>query len=367
MDERNCARPRAAAGRNAGLRPCAASQCRGLRPAEPAHARRHDGHLQLEAQIGGYEAGDAAAAALEHIYDARRRADRLRARRDRLHRERHPRLGHGLLLAPAGAGRPHPDRPGRVCQQLYRLSAGGARRPARDRSRSPTTSTASSRWTRCAPIDDARQADRDHPCADQRRAGQPRRGGGPGGAARRGALPARRLPVGRADAVDVEAIGCDLLSATGRKYLRGPRGTGFLYVRRALPTQLEPPFLDIHAATWTAHDRYTGSGPTPGASRTGRRYFGGVLGLKVAADRRPNLASTRSGPGCARWRTACARGWKAEGRDAHRPRRVKGAIVTFAVAGADHTALRDALRAQASTSRSRRSSRPVSISRIAAC
>lgn len=48
--------------------------------------------------------------------------------------------------------------------------------------------------------------------------------------------------------IDVEEIGCDALCITGRKFLRGPRGTGLLYIRNSLLNSLEPPFLDQHAA-----------------------------------------------------------------------------------------------------------------------
>lgn len=56
--------------------------------------------------------------------------------------------------------------------------------------------------------------------------------------------------------VSFETIGCDVLTATGRKFLRGPRGTGFLYMRRALLQSLEPAMIDHFAAPWVAPDRY---------------------------------------------------------------------------------------------------------------
>jgi len=51
--------------------------------------------------------------------------------------------------------------------------------------------------------------------------------------------------------VDVQAIGCDVLKGTARKFLRGPRGTALLYVRSGFVPKLHPAFLDVQSAPWS--------------------------------------------------------------------------------------------------------------------
>ena len=83
--------------------------------------------------------------------------------------------------------------------------------------------------------------------------------------------------------LDVEQLGCTILSGTGRKYLRGPRGTGLLYVQRDWIERLQPPLLDQHAADLTSATTYT-------IRRDAKRFenweqnFAGKAGLGTAID-----------------------------------------------------------------------------------
>src|SRR5262249_36213825 len=131
--------------------------------------------------------------------------------------------------------------------------------------------------------------------------------------------------------------------ATGRKFLRAPRGTGFLYVRRDLADRLEPPVVDVRSALWTAPDAYE---LAAGARRfeTWEMSYGNLLGLGAAA--RPALdsgvdrtwASARPLAEDLRGRLTSELGAEVRDKGA-----VRGAIVTFTLAGVEPSRLRPLL------------------------
>lgn len=83
--------------------------------------------------------------------------------------------------------------------------------------------------------------------------------------------------------IDVKMIQCDFLCATGRKYLRGPRGTGFLFVKKSIIEQCNPPFIDLHSALWTSDNEYI---LKKDATRfeTWEQSIANKIGLAVAID-----------------------------------------------------------------------------------
>lgn len=151
--------------------------------------------------------------------------------------------------------------------------------------------------------------------------------------------------------LDVDEIGCTMLSATGRKFLRGPRGTGFLYVRHGWIERLEPPLLDLHAATWTGPGTYE---VRPDARRfeAFEGHVAGKVALGVAVDYAMRWGLDAIFERVQHLAATLRDGLRAlPGLTVHDVGRVQGGIVTFSA---------DALEAQ--TIRERLSERQINVS-----
>jgi cysteine desulfurase / selenocysteine lyase len=83
--------------------------------------------------------------------------------------------------------------------------------------------------------------------------------------------------------LDVRELGCGILTGNGRKFIRGPRGTGFLWMHPELIPRVEPVMLDLHAANWVAPDRYEVRGDA-GRFEMWERDAAAQIGLGVAVD-----------------------------------------------------------------------------------
>jgi len=95
--------------------------------------------------------------------------------------------------------------------------------------------------------------------------------------------------------IDVDEIGCDLLVGCGRKYLRGPRGTALLYARRSTAERLEPPTIGLDGAEWIDAGDYR---LAPGARRfeLWEANCAARIGLGVAIDHAMRWGVPRTWP-----------------------------------------------------------------------
>jgi selenocysteine lyase/cysteine desulfurase len=147
--------------------------------------------------------------------------------------------------------------------------------------------------------------------------------------------------------VDVEALHCDYLAATSRKFLRGPRGIGFLYVSdSALAAGAHPLLVDMHGASWTDPDAFA-LAPDARRFETWEMPYALVLGLGAAVAYALEVGIS----------TAHQRAWALAAYARERLARVPGvrvldrgpalcAIVTVQPAGRDGAGLKLALRAR---------------------
>ena len=146
--------------------------------------------------------------------------------------------------------------------------------------------------------------------------------------------------------LDVERIGCDFLTATGRKYLRGPRGTGFLYASRAAMEKYDPPVIDLHAAQWMTVDAYRWRSDA-GRFENWESYQAGKIGLGVAVDLMLQVGAGRIEARVEELAATLRRRLaEVDGVEAHDLGRKRCGIVTFTHSAMPAQSARSALRAE---------------------
>lgn len=146
--------------------------------------------------------------------------------------------------------------------------------------------------------------------------------------------------------INVQDIGCQVLSATSRKYLRGPRGVGFLYVQDSALDHIEPPFLDLRAATWTSDMEYE---IIDGAKRfeNWETNFAGKLGLGTAIDYALDLSVEKTFSRLQKLAEVLRKKLKDLDKvSVHDQGKDKGGIVTFSIDGLEGEVVSQKLRAQ---------------------
>lgn len=143
--------------------------------------------------------------------------------------------------------------------------------------------------------------------------------------------------------IDVRKIQCDFLTATGRKYMRGPRGTGFLYVNKKSLSQFQPSKPDLWSAQWSSKDEYEW---LPGARRYENFEYSRALSLGLGEAARyyvalgPEKVWSRIQQLASQLRIGLS---ELPGVTVRDKGRVKGGIVTFTVEGKDADQLQQEL------------------------
>ena len=133
--------------------------------------------------------------------------------------------------------------------------------------------------------------------------------------------------------IDVAEIQCDMLTATSRKYLRGPRGLGFSYVREEFIERLSPVFVELESAPVVLPERY-GLATSARRFETWEKAYANVVGLGAAAEYAQEIGVAdvweRIQFLAARMRILL---WEVDGVTVYDQGRVQGGIVTFDIEG----------------------------------